>query len=57
MDWIWRISSNETAFTNSFKMKFSIVAGVSHMLLGIALKGFNALYFRNYVDFLFEALP
>ena len=57
MDWIWRVSSNETAFSNSFKMKFAIVAGVLHMLLGIALKGFNALYFSNYVDLFFEAIP
>lgn len=57
MDWIWRIANNETAFTNSFKMKFAIVAGVFHMLLGISLKGFNALYFRNFVDFFFEAVP
>ena len=38
-------------------MKFAIVAGVCHMLLGIALKAGNALYFRNYVDFFFEAIP
>ena len=56
-DWIWQISSNETAFVNSFKMKFSIIIGVTQMLLGTLLKASNALYFSNYLDFFFEAIP
>lgn len=57
IDWIWQQSSNATLFINSFKMKFSIIIGVVHMLFGIALKIVNAFYFRNYVDVLFEAVP
>ncbi len=38
-------------------MKLSIIAGVIHMLVGIFMKGFNALYFKNFIDFFFEFLP
>lgn len=56
-DWIWQMSANETAFVNSFKMKFSIIIGVTQMLLGTLLKASNALYFSNYLDLFFEAIP
>lgn len=57
VDWIWASASNETAFINSFKMKFSIIIGVIQMLLGIFLKILNGFYFKNYVDVFFEAVP
>ena len=57
LDWIWAQSSNETAFINSFKMKFSIVIGVIHMLFGTTLKALNAIHFNSYVDLFWEAIP
>ena len=38
-------------------MKFAIIAGVIHMLVGIVLKISNGLYFNNYTDIIFEAVP
>ena len=38
-------------------MKFSIIVGVLQMLLGITIKLINAIYFKNYVDVFFEAIP
>ena len=38
-------------------MKFSIVVGVAHMTLGILMKASNAIYSRNKIDLLFEAIP
>jgi V-type H+-transporting ATPase subunit a len=38
-DWIWGASGNEITYTNSFKMKLSIIIGVLHMTLGIIFKG------------------
>jgi V-type H+-transporting ATPase subunit a len=38
-------------------MKTSVILGVLQMSLGICMKGFNALYFRSYVDFFFEFIP
>jgi V-type H+-transporting ATPase subunit a len=57
LDYAWYLSSNETSFLNSFKMKFSIIIGVIQMLFGTLLKASNALYFAKWEDFVFEAIP
>ena len=57
IDRVWGKAKNKISFLNSFKMKLSIVIGVSHMIMGIALKGFNTLYFKEYTDFIFEFIP
>lgn len=57
LDPIWKTSTNELVFFNSFKMKFSVVIGVIQMTFGILLKGANALYFRHWVDFFLEFIP
>jgi len=56
-DWIWGMAENEIGYMNSFKMKLSIIIGVSHMTLGIFLKGLNTIHFGMYCDFIFEFLP
>jgi V-type H+-transporting ATPase subunit a len=38
-------------------MKISVILGVLQMSLGVCMKGFNALYFKSYVDFFFEFIP
>ena len=53
----WYVASNELSFLNSFKMKMSVIIGVLQMILGLFLKGFNGIYFGDYVDFLFEFIP
>jgi len=53
LDWVWAKAENETAFINSFKMKFSIIIGVIHMLLGSFLKGMNAIHFKKIFRFIF----
>lgn len=57
VDWVWYMATNEIPYQNSMKMKMSIIFGVLQMLFGIILKGFNAIYFRNAVDFFFEFIP
>lgn len=57
LDWIWASAENETTFINSFKMKFSVIVGVIHMLLGLTLKGLNAIEFNHKLDLFFEAIP
>ena len=44
-------------FLNSFKMKAAVVVGVSHMLLGISLKGANHLNFGQTREFVNEFVP
>ncbi len=53
----WYVSPGELAFMNSLKMKTSVIFGVAQMLLGILLKGFNNVYFRQWIDFFFEFIP
>ena len=57
MDPKWFIAENQLAFFNSFKMKFSVIIGVIHMLLGVFLKGFNDNYYHNYYGIFFEFIP
>lgn len=47
IDPIWGVSSNELVFVNSLKMKISVVIGILHMLVGVVVKCFNALYFKR----------
>jgi V-type H+-transporting ATPase subunit a len=42
---------------NSMKMKISVIIGVLQMSLGVCLKGINANYFKNRVDFVLEFIP
>ena len=57
IDPVWYISSNELQFINSLKMKLSVILGVSHMVLGIFLKGFNAIFEKNIIEFVFIFIP
>lgn len=57
LDPIWHVSTNELLFFNSFKMKLSVIFGIMQMFMGTCLKGLNAIYFGERLDFLFEFLP
>jgi len=57
MDPKWYVASNELAFFNSFKMKISVIFGVSQMMFGICIRGLNAVYFKKPLDFIFEFIP
>ena len=53
----WAVAHNELTFTNSFKMKISVIIGVAQMLLGIFLRGLNNIYFKDKLGFFFEFIP
>jgi V-type H+-transporting ATPase subunit a len=57
LDPAWIGAPNELTFTNSLKMKLSIIVGVIHMLLGIGIKGINFLNIKKYNAFIFEFIP
>ena len=57
LDPVWIGNYNELVYTNSLKMKLSIIVGVIHMLLGIGIKGVNNYKNRKYNAFFFEFIP
>ena len=57
LDPSWIGSVNELTYTNSLKMKLSIIVGVLHMMLGIFIKGVNNLNANNQTAFYFEFIP
>lgn len=57
VDPVWKIAENSMGFTNSFKMKFAVIVGVIHMMIGIVIKGINGIKNRNFIDVFAVALP
>ncbi|OLY85683.1 V-type proton ATPase subunit a [Smittium mucronatum] len=57
MDPTWHHSDNALLFSNSYKMKMSILIGVAHMLFGMSLQVFNARHFRKAVNIIHVFLP
>ena len=57
MDRVWGKTDQKIAFMNSFKMKLSIIVAVTHMSVGILMRGVNNLYFGDWVGLVFEFLP
>lgn len=53
VDPIWGVSSNNLIFVNSLKMKVSVIIAILHMVVGVFLKLFNALYFKRTLEIWF----
>lgn len=56
-DPVWKGSANGLLFFNSYKMKLSIVLGVSQMVMGICMSYLNAKQFRHPVDVWYVFVP
>uniref|UniRef100_A0A4W4EBG6 V-type proton ATPase subunit a n=1 Tax=Electrophorus electricus TaxID=8005 RepID=A0A4W4EBG6_ELEEL len=57
IDPIWSMSANKLNFLNSFKMKMSVILGVSHMLFGVSLSYFNYIYFKKQLSVWLSFIP
>ncbi|KAH9385127.1 V-type H+-transporting ATPase subunit a [Nematocida major] len=47
IDYAWHAAENGQSFTNSLKMKSSIILGFAHLTLGMVLNAINEVYRKN----------
>ncbi|KAI1317323.1 H(+)-transporting V0 sector ATPase subunit a [Mortierella claussenii] len=57
IDYAWHGTENYLLFTNSYKMKMSVVLGVIHMSFGICMVYYNAKFFRKPIDIIGGFIP
>lgn len=57
LDPLWHGASNQLLFTNSLKMKMSVILGVLHMSFSLCLVIPNSIHFKRPVMFIGEFLP
>lgn len=57
IDPIWSLAINHLSFLNSFKMKMSVILGVTHMAFGVVLGIFNHVHFGQQHRVLLETVP
>ncbi|XP_067130606.1 V-type proton ATPase 116 kDa subunit a 1-like [Centruroides vittatus] len=57
LDPVWSLAKNKILFTNSYKMKLSIIFGVSQMLFGVILSAWNHCFFRDYLSLFCDFIP
>ncbi|KAG0296376.1 H(+)-transporting V0 sector ATPase subunit a [Dissophora globulifera] len=50
IDYTWHGTENYLLFTNSYKMKMSVILGVVHMSFGLCMLYYNAKFFRKPID-------
>eukprot|EP00741_Cyanophora_paradoxa_P003677 tig00000093_g3574.t1 len=57
IDYAWWGCMNKLPFVNSYKMKLSVIFGITQMVTGIIFKYFNDKFFRLRKNILYEFIP
>ncbi|KAG0280376.1 H(+)-transporting V0 sector ATPase subunit a [Linnemannia gamsii] len=57
IDYAWHGTDNYLLFTNSYKMKMSVILGVIHMSFGICMVYYNAKFYRKPIDIYAGFIP
>lgn len=57
IDPIWNIAKNKLTFLNSYKMKMSVVLGITQMVFGVLLSLINHINFRHHLNIILQFIP
>ncbi|XP_067862342.1 V-type proton ATPase 116 kDa subunit a 2-like [Heptranchias perlo] len=57
IDPVWNLANNRLSFLNSFKMKMSVILGITHMTFGVVLGVFNHLHFKKQCNIYLIFIP
>eukprot|EP00039_Didymoeca_costata_P020228 m.340539 g.340539 ORF g.340539 m.340539 type:complete len:822 (+) comp19350_c0_seq1:98-2563(+) len=57
VDPMWSLAENALTFTNSYKMKLSVILGVMQMSFGVCLSYYNGKYFGRSLDVYHVFIP